>query len=221
MSTQAEDPYIVDRMDQYRALSSTAIAALVCGFFSLAALLSPWMLMIPFLGILIGWSAFSKIKNRPMELTGKHLAAVGLALSSLLFVGSAVLHGVVYATEVPEGYQRISFRELQPDKDSPLPIPEEAIALNGQRIFVKGYVFPGDERNNLRRFILVPDMGTCCFGGDPALTDMIEVSLKPPQRISFSWRKRRLGGVLHVDPSLKPISGLQGVYYRLDADYLD
>ena len=64
-------------------------------------------------------------------------------------------------------------------------------------------------------------MGTCCFGGNPALTDMIEVTLQPPKHIDFSWRKRKLGGILHVDTKLKPVSGLNGVYYRLDAEYLD
>ncbi|MCH2129119.1 MAG: DUF4190 domain-containing protein [Pirellulaceae bacterium] len=221
MSTNIDIPDIVDRMDQYRAISSTAIVALVCGLFALAALLSPWMLMIPFLGIVMGLSALSKIKQRPTELTGKPIAMAGLIMSSLLFVGSAIMHSVIYATEVPDGYQRISFQQLQPDDQSKLPIPDEAISLDGKRIFVKGYVYPGDNRTALRQFILVPDMGTCCFGGNPALTDMIEVTLQPPKHIDFSWRKRKLGGILHVDTKLKPVSGLNGVYYRLDAEYLD
>ena len=221
MSTSLEDSSAVDRIDQYRAISSMAIAALVFGFISVVALLSPWLLVIPFLGAIMGWSALSKIKSRPRELTGKHFGMVGFGLSAVLFVGSALLHSVIYATEVPEGYQRISFRQLQPDKDSNEPIPAEAVALDGKRIFVKGYVYPGDERHDLQEFVLVPDMGTCCFGGTPKLTDMIEVKLAPPQRINFSYRKRRLGGILHVDGKLKPISGLQGVYYRLEADYLN
>jgi len=221
MRPEIEDLPVVDRMEQYRAISSTAIVALVCGLFAVSALMSPWMLMIPFLGVIMGISALSKIKQHPMELTGKPIAVVGMLLSAVLFVGSAIMHIVIYATEVPDGYERISFRQLQPDKESPRPIPDEAIALNGQKIFVKGYVFPGDNRENLKQFILVPDMGTCCFGGNPKLTDMIEVTLKPPQRINFSYRKRRLAGILHVDSTLKPVSGLNGVYYRLEAEYLD
>jgi hypothetical protein len=63
-------------------------------------------------------------------------------------------------------------------------------------------------------------MGTCCFGGQPALTDMIEVTLREPKRIRFSYKRRSLGGVLKVDPTLKEISGLTGVYFQLDADYV-
>ena len=63
-------------------------------------------------------------------------------------------------------------------------------------------------------------MKTCCFGGQPKLTDMIEVTLRDPRRVNFSYARRRLAGILKVDPRLKPISGLQGVYYQLDADHV-
>ena len=95
-----------------------------------------------------------------------------------------------------------------------------AIELDGDRVFVKGYVFPGGQKENLKQFVLVPDMGTCCFGGEPKLTDMIEVTLQEPLRVDFSYRKRKLGGTLKVDSKLKPVSGVNGVYYQLDVDYL-
>jgi hypothetical protein len=63
-------------------------------------------------------------------------------------------------------------------------------------------------------------MGTCCFGGQPKLTDMIQVTLADPLRIKYSYQRRKLAGVLKVDRRLKPISGLKGVYYQLEADYV-
>jgi hypothetical protein len=33
-------------------------------------------------------------------------------------------------------------------------------------------------------------------------------------------RKRKFAGTLRVDPRLKPVSGVNGVYYQLQADYL-
>ena len=74
----------------------------------------------------------------------------------------------------------------------PISLPAE---LNEQRIFVKGYVHPGvSETAELRKFILVPDMGTCCFGGQPALSDMIEVSILGDQGIRYTRRKRKEQG---------------------------
>ena len=86
---------------------------------------------------------------------------------------------------------------------------------------MKGYVHPGvDRRRGIRQFILVPDMKTCCFGGQPKLTDMIEVTLSDPHRVNFSYTRRKLAGVLKVTPFKKTVTGLDGVYYQLDADYV-
>ena len=63
-------------------------------------------------------------------------------------------------------------------------------------------------------------MKTCCFGGQPALTDMIEVTLQDPLRVDFSYGRRKLGGILKVSPNKKGVAGLDGVYYQLDADYV-
>lgn len=216
------DPETIDqRLIHYRALCSSAIVSLVLGFLSLLAIISPKMLVIPFVGTIVGAMAWHKIQNKALELTGKLLAITGMSLSAVLLLGCSTLHIYVFLTEVPDGYQRISFFDLQPEPGAVAPVPESAVALNGKQIFIKGYVYPGDQRRGLKQFVFVPDMGTCCFGGQPKLTDMIEVTLKDPNRVDFSYRKRRLGGILRVDPQLKPISGLQGVYYQLEADYLN
>jgi hypothetical protein len=44
--------------------------------------------------------------------------------------------------------------------------------------------------------------------------------LRDPLRVEFARRKRKLAGTLKVDGTLKPVSGLGGVAYRLDANYV-
>ena len=143
---------------------------------------------------------------------------LGLSLS----IGGTALHAYMYAVEVPEGYQPISFAGLQPDRSHPeLPVAPEALTLNGQRVFIKGYVHPGVSGSGpVKTFVLVNDIGTCCFGGQPKLTHMIEVTMRTHWPVQYSQFKRHLGGVLKVDTRLKPVDGLQGVYYQLEADYL-
>ena len=85
---------------------------------------------------------------------------------------------------------------------------------------MKGYVYPDGQQYNIRDFILVKDMGTCCFGGQPPLTHMIEVSLQGENRVAYAMRKRKLAGILTVDTRLKPVTKLGGVYFRLEADYV-
>ena len=67
---------------------------------------------------------------------------------------------------------------------------------------------------------MVPDMGTCCFGGQPKPTDMIEVTLREPLKIEYTRRRRKLGGIFKVNPMPRKFGKLVGVYYRLEADYL-
>ena len=169
----------------------------------------------------MGVIGYRSIARYPQELVGKPLAVLGAVGCAVMLIVGVTKHSYDYATEVPEGYQRISFADLQPDEEHPeLPVPPSALELDGKRVFVKGYFYPDGQEYNIERFVLVPDMGTCCFGGQPKLTDMIEVSLVDPLRGEYTRRKRGLAGVLKVDPRLKPVSGLNGVYYQLTADHL-
>jgi hypothetical protein len=172
--------------------------------------------------VFFGWLALRTIRRRPQELIGGGLAKVGLALSLVCLLVGTSISVTVYLTEVPEGFERIGWSQLQPDKEHPeLPVPPFAISMNEKPVFIKGYIYPSDRKSNLGRFVLVPDMGTCCFGGSPELTDMIEVTLKDPLRTSWSTRIRRLAGTLLVDTKKKPVSGLGGVYYRLQVTHMD
>jgi hypothetical protein len=205
----------------YRALSRSAVFCLVLGLLSMTALMAPVLLVLPALGILLGTVALANLRRYPTELSGRPAALIGLALSVVLLIGGSVLHAVAYATEVPEGFQRISFADLQPVREVPqLPVSPKALELNGQKVFLKGYLYPDGQQSNIKRFILIPDLGTCCFGGQPKLTDMVEVTLRDPLRTVFELRKRRLAGTLIVDTRLKPVSGVNGVYYRMDAEYV-
>ena len=210
-----------DDVQIYRAVSKSAVMCLTVGLLSGAALLFPLLLPLPVVGLVLGLVALAKLRRYPEELSGRTAAMLGIALNVVLLVGGVALHSVVYATEVPEGFQRISFAELQPVPEAPqMPIPPNTLELDGKKVFIKGYVYPDGQQYNIKRFILIPDMGTCCFGGQPKLTDMVEVTLRDPLRTIFERRKRRLAGTLTVDTRLKPVSGLGGVYYRLDAEYV-
>jgi hypothetical protein len=207
-------------LDTYRTLSKLAVTSLVLGLFSLTGLMFPVLLAFSVAGLASGLLAVRAIRRYPDELSGRGAAFLGTALCVLTLFGGTTLHSVVYATEVPEGYARLSFERLKSRGDGPDQPPQEVLELDGQRVFVKGYIYNTGQQSQLKRFVLVPDLGTCCFGGQPKLTHMIEVTLEDPLRIDFSMTRRKLAGTIHIDRSLKPISGLGGVYYQLTADYV-
>ena len=210
------------QLHPYRAVSKAAALSVIFAILSLSGLLTPFLLVFPLAACVFGVIGATQIRKYPDELTGLLGARLAIIAGLVMFVLGTALHGTIYATEVPEGYTRISFADLQPTRKRPdLPVSPTALELNGKRVFVKGYVYPGEQRIKIKRFILVPDMGTCCFGGTPKATDMIEVTLKDPLRVDFARRRRKLAGVLRVELQLGvATNGPAGVYYRLEADYL-
>ncbi len=209
----------------YRALSKGAVLATILGLASLLPLalwmtgtVAPVLLVLPFGGLISGLIGLRHLRMYPNELSGKPLAWFGLVVSAILFVVGSTVQSYVYATEVPEGYQRIAFETLKAGSRQPDAPPEEAIALDGEQVFIKGYIYPGQQRYGLKQFVLVPDLGTCCFGGSPKLTHMIEVTLKGDQTVDYSMTKRKLAGTLRVNPSLQPVDGRPGVDYQLFAE---
>lgn len=221
MSTEATTvcPAKEEGFEPYRAVSKAAVVSLILAVGSAIGILSAPFLALGLVGAGLGFLAWRSIALYPAELTGKPMAIFGAVLGSVFLVAGTSKHVHEYMTEVPEGYMRISFRELQPDKYSTMPVPDEALQLDGQKIFIKGYLYPDGQQDEIRRFVLVPDMGTCCFGGQPKLTDMIEVTLEDPLRVSYAVKKRKFTGEFKVSAQKKPVDGLDGVYYQLTADW--
>ncbi len=191
--------------------SKAAVGSLSLLLVGLTGLMFPALLSLPAFGLLLGIVAWRNLRRYPDELTGRIPAALGLVGCLVLLVGGSAWHTYTYMTEVPRGVQpdfvcrpatarRIGRR--------PGELPME---LDGKRIFVKGYVHPGvSDMGQIKKFILVPDMGTCCFGGQPKMTDMIEVTIVDGPGVRYTQRKRRLGGTLHVSNRVRTGGGWTG-----------
>jgi hypothetical protein len=219
--------YIEPDYAAYKALSTSAVVSCVLGVLSIATLMSYEyglaLGVIPIVAIVLGVRALWVIHSNPLEFTGKRPAQVGVVLATLFLLTGWGLAGMVYATEVPEGYERLSYADLQPDESVPGQIvPPDVMKWNGKRIFIKGYVYPGQvQKDNIKRFVLCRDNGDCCFGGNPKLTDRILVELADPLRLTYSRRLQRLAGTFRVQPgeATEDLGG--GVVYHLDADHLE
>ena len=180
ISDSEEAQYVAEDSDDfvYKSLSRAAMLSLIFGLFSLLAWISPMLLFLPVIGLTFGLVGLSNLKRYPNELIGTPIAWIGLAMSVVILIASPAKHIYVYYTEVPEGFERVQFAALKsptPEFDFPTP---EARALNGKKIFLKGYVHPTSvSSSSSKTFVLVPDFGTCCFGTQPPLTHMIQVRL--------------------------------------------
>lgn len=212
-----------DDEGDYRSLSKAAVASVVFAVLGLFSLWAAVFILLPFLGLCCGWMAWANLRRYPDELVGILPARLGLIANACLLALAIGVHSYVYATEVPDGYQRIAFRDLKPrPRESTLPYSPLASQLDGQKVFLKGYVRPGKKRTQLQQFILVGDFGQCCFGGSPKPTDVVAVNIVIDKTVDYSLRWRKIGGTFRLNP--RPIAvgedDIPGVYYQLDADYI-
>jgi hypothetical protein len=174
------------------------------------------------IALVLGITGVRTIRRYPSEYTGSRLAKSGLVGGLILLVAGSAAAAFTYSTEVPTGYARVGFWELQPDADHPefFPVSPKAAEISGKPVFIKGYMHPGVASNGkVNHFILVPDMGTCCFGGQPKSTDMIEVFVPDgKERIAYSPRRIKLAGTFMLADHPIQSLGLSGVWYHLQVD---
>jgi hypothetical protein len=200
----------------YRALSGVAVAAAALTGFAPLAFLDWWLAVVPLIGIVLGSVALRDIARRPQELTGRPLAIAAMTVSTLALVGGLAYQSMVYATELPPGFARLSYAELQPaDGDPADAVPDSALLLDGRDVLLKGYMYPGKQQQGIVQFLLVRDQGDCCFGGNPKITDRVLVHLADPGGIEFSPRLKKIAGRFHVRPvGTDALAG--GVLYHLE-----
>ncbi len=234
-ATQVLSP--VDHSDgvtfDYRPLSVSAIASLVFGALSVlvavgarssvesAVVLTP----IPLIGLALGVVSLRRMRASENEFTGAGAAKAGIALSAAFLAGGLAFAGYVHATEVPEGYARTSFAEMKPDEvdlRGGHTIPPEVAALDGKKVFIKGYFRPGTSRTttNVTKFLLVRDDNQCCFGDLSAVQfyDQIQVAMMKGMTVDYSPGLYRMGGILKINPENVGRNSGRPVY-SLEADY--
>lgn len=205
----------------YRAVSRAAIASLVLAVLALIGLIPTFeaLLVLALFGIAAAMMGMRAVRRYPAEYSGGAVALTGLMLNLAILVGGAAEHTYIYMTEVPEGYQRVHFYELQQPKNVADGPTSRAIALDGEQIFLKGYIHPASGDGLLKRFVLVPDLGTCCFGGQPRSSDMVDVTLSGNQTIRSGLTRVKLAGKLLVNQhGLNKGDFDNPVFYRLRAD---
>jgi hypothetical protein len=218
---------------EYRAIHTGAIAGLLLGVISVATVIPAstnfeaclMITPIPILGLAVSLRSLAAIRRQPETYTGAKLAIAGAFLSALFLAAGVGYGGYVYATEVPNGYQRTSFGEMKPDtieERGNIPIPPDIAALHGKKIFIKGYVRPGSQRTISGEFLLVRDNNECCFGEIDKVKyyDQMQVKLKHNTTASFDLRMYRVGGTLVINPANLG-RGPEFPVYSLMADYLN
>lgn len=191
----------------------------IAAVFSLLSLIS----FISIAGVLLGAVAFGmtlyamRVTTKDREVySGLWLATISLVLSMLGLFGGGGWNAYAYQVEVPPDHQRISFaRDISAKgfalKQGKNTIADDVMALVGKDLFLKGYMYPQKKEHGITQFLLLKDTGECCFGGQPAQTDMILVNLKSEKGIDHIYGRTSVAGKFTL-VNAQTEEGLQPVY---------
>ena len=187
----------------YKPIPPLAPVSALLGVCALTGLLSPLGLVFAVFGCVLGFLAVRQIQRADGDLGGRKIAKLGVTMSSVLLVGGIALHIYWYQTEVPDGYQRISFGADISKKgfvveDGEGRVHPDIAVLEGKPLFVKGFMYPEQRLDGISSFILCRDNGQCCFGGQPQLTDMIKVMMADGQTARYSDHMVSVAGVFRL-----------------------
>ena len=183
--------------DQYRAIGSLSVASFVFGLISFVAFFSGFLLIVPLLGLLFGTLSARKIIAMPTVMGGLRLTVAGMILSFLF--GSMAIWWQYYSyyNFPPSGYQELTFYDFAAGSSDA--VPNEIVKLDGQKVYVKGFMYPQKLQEGIVKFALVEKITPSIFAGaSPHPTDMILVEIKTGQAIDYRAKPIRIGGTLRV-----------------------
>ncbi|MDA0834405.1 MAG: DUF3299 domain-containing protein [Planctomycetota bacterium] len=207
----------------YRPMTPLTPIACVLGVLGSIAILGLPGLGVAFAGVIVSGFALWQIKRSKGYLGGHKLTYAGLMLSSIFFVSGTSLQVYSFATEVPDGCTKLNFtHDISKYKpvfaDGDWAIAPEVQQYDGEQIFVKGYMYPTKQTEDITQFILVRDSGTCCFGGQPPITDMILVTMEPGKSVFHRGSLVAVAGTFTTKPpseggDLRPVYELKANYW--------
>ncbi len=192
----------------YRPMSMVAVLAFALSLLSLTTMTIWFLLPLAFVSVLLSIVAVLRIRSARGEYSGMKLASTAAGLSALALVFGLGYQVNAYQTEKPEGYERVSFSRDISDKgmvtyqgqQGPHP---DLIAMEGKKIFLKGFMYPTGQVYDLKSFLLVKDSDQCCFGGEPKLVDMLGVYMTAPHLADYYSGRVSVAGTFRLNREYK------------------
>ncbi len=138
-----------------------------------------------------------------------------------------------FRTEGPEGAVRVSYDDVDLLKvlnmepvttSAPDLLPAWLKGLEGQRIRLRGFMYPPPIETGIPYFILARDNQICCFGKDPKAYDIIPVQMRRGMTTDYiSGRPFDVVGVFHVqlEMNIDDATKVGTLYFIDDAVVID
>jgi hypothetical protein len=207
----------------YRPVPVTAVVGLVMALLSSAAVFIWLALPLCVVALVISLLGFWVIRRSKGGYSGSGVALAGIFLSLVFFSSGIGFQVYAYQTEVPPGYRRLSFTTDISDKgmrfeNNQMTAPPEVAALEGQKVFLKGFIYQTGQLHGLTAFLFVKDNQDCCFGGKPKLWDRLGVVMQDNQSIDYHPGRVAVAGTFRLNPKFQGDNELEPIYI-IEADH--
>ncbi len=115
----------------------------------------------------------------------------------------------------------LTFEEISswPYQDGLKGMPEPVKKMDGKTVLMTGFMLPIDEVENIKEFLLVQSMWSCCFGQPPDINGIVRVVMKGDKRINFKYDPIKVTGQFKVVAAYE--DGYCIDIYQLHADEVD
>ena len=204
-----------ERTVDYKEVGTLAVGSVVAALLSILGFFWIPFIALSLVGLVLGFLALRKILDAPEEVTGFGLTTAGMVMSVVIGISAVIFQTWYYYHNAPPGYQVVEFDSMAFDAKTGK-VKDEILALDGKKIFIKGYMYPTNRLSGIEDFTLVRTLGHCKFcspGNNPA--DMIAVEMEKGMEVSFRANKLvSVGGIFYVEPDYKPGE----IPYSIDAN---
>lgn len=209
-----------EKASEYRSIGPLAVTSFVFGILSFFTFLYWPLALIPLVGIILGVVSIRRMMEAPGEVGGFEFASLGIGLSVLFWLVGYGWIGWQYYHTVPSGYERITFEDLLPDKETKK-LPPKLIQFSKDRtkVYIEGYMYQTPRMTGIEHFCLVRAVEHCkfCSRTDAANSfNMIDVKLVNGQKVSYKTSPIKVGGVLIVNEKYNYLNG--ELPYAIEAD---
>ncbi len=185
----------------YRAVSALAVVGLLFSLFTPLMLLSNWFVLCPMIGVLCGLIGLYQVLSSPFDYTGRYFAVAGVILSLLLGLAAGGWSIWRYYFSIPEGYTVVHFLELRPDPETKQFSPRiTKLAKDKEKIYIRGFMFPGRQMAGIKDFTLVRTVEHCKFcSPEQNPFDMIYIHMVGEMEVRYRRTAVHVGGILHLN----------------------
>jgi len=98
-------------------------------------------------------------------------------------------------------------------------MPKKVKALDGKKVLMLGFMLPIDEVQNIKEFLLVESLWSCCYGQPPDINGIVRCVMPDDKRLDYQFDPLKLVGTFEVEATM--MDGYCVDIYQLNVDYVE